>query len=174
MNENVSPPTLREARPATPFQPTVAPPVRKRRPLVRIGVAIVLAIIAILAWARWEKIAPGTVETPKPAEKSGPPAQTIRAANAERGNMPITIDALGTVTPLATVTVHTQIAGRLMSVGFQEGQLVKVGDFLDQIDPRPYEAALSQAQGQLAKDTALMQQAQTDLQRYITLNRQDS
>ncbi len=174
MNETVSPPTLREARPAAPFQPTVAPPVRKRRRGLRLGVALVLAVIAILAWARWEQIAPGTVETPKPAEKSGPPPQTIRAANAERGNMPITIDALGTVTPLATVTVHTQISGRLMSVGFQEGQLVKVGDFLDQIDPRPYEAALSQAQGQLAKDTALMQQAQADLVRYQTLNRQDS
>ena len=88
--------------------------------------------------------------------------------------MPITIDALGTVTPLATVTVKTQIAGKLMQVGFRKGQLVKEGDFLAQIDPRPFEATLAQAQGQLAKDTSLYQQAQADLARYETLNKQDS
>ena len=88
--------------------------------------------------------------------------------------MPITIDALGTVTPFETVTIRTQIAGNLQSVGFAEGQIVKEGDFLAQIDPRPYEAALAQAQGQLAKDTALLGQAQSDLARYQTLTKQDS
>jgi multidrug efflux system membrane fusion protein len=88
--------------------------------------------------------------------------------------MPITIDALGTVTPLATVTVKTQISGKLMQVGYKEGQLVKEGDFLAQIDSRPYEATLAQAQGQIAKDTSLYQQAQADLARYVTLNKQDS
>jgi multidrug efflux system membrane fusion protein len=88
--------------------------------------------------------------------------------------MPITIDALGTVTPLATVTVKTQIAGKLMGVGFEEGQLVNEGDFLAQIDSRPFEATLAQAQGQLAKDMALYQQAQADLARYQTLVKQDS
>ena len=88
--------------------------------------------------------------------------------------MPITIDALGVVTPLATVTVKTQIAGKLMTVGFQEGQLVKAGDFLAQIDPRPYQAALALAQGQLEKDSALYAQAQADLARYQTLSKQDS
>ena len=177
MNENVDPATMREVRPA---------PLPSRRHSVaarRAGggadcgsaSALVLAVVAILGWERWEQHrARHDRRISKPAEKSGPPPQTIRAAAAERGDMPITIDALGTVTPLATVTVHTQIAGRLMSVGFQEGQLVKAGDFLDQIDPRPYEAALAQAQAQLAKDTALMQQAQADLARYQTLNRQDS
>ena len=88
--------------------------------------------------------------------------------------MPITIDALGSVTPLATITVKTQIAGKLMEVGFQEGQMVKKGDFIAQIDPRPYQAALQLAQGQLAKDTALLAQAQSDLTRYETLSKQDS
>ena len=70
--------------------------------------------------------------------------------------MALTIDALGTVTPFETVTIHTQIVGTLKNVGFTEGQPVKAGDFIAQIDPRPYEAALAQAQGQLAKDQALL------------------
>ena len=90
------------------------------------------------------------------------------------GDMPLTIDALGTVTPFETVTVRTQIAGNLQGVGFTEGQIVKKGDFLAQIDPRPYEAAFAQAQGQLAKDTALLGQAQSDLARYQQLAKQDS
>jgi multidrug efflux system membrane fusion protein len=88
--------------------------------------------------------------------------------------MPITIDALGIVTPFATVTVKTQIAGKLMEVGFKEGQRVEQGDFLAQIDPRPYQVALALAQGQLAKDSALYAQAQADLARYQTLITQDS
>ena len=65
---------------------------------------------------------------------------------AQKGDMPVTLSGLGTVTPLATVTVQTQINGYLMAVGFQEGQHVKKGDFLAQIDPRPYQVALEQAQ----------------------------
>jgi multidrug efflux system membrane fusion protein len=72
------------------------------------------------------------------------------------------------------VTIRTQIAGVLQNVGFTEGQIVKAGDFIAQIDPRPYEAALGQAQGQLAKDQALLGQAQSDLARYQQLAKQDS
>src|SRR5579863_3033613 len=178
MNENVDPATMREVRPAPPLRPMVVPPPpppRKRGPWLRWLAAVVLSVVAILVWERWEKIAPGTIEKKAAtADKTATPPQTVRAATVARGQMPIVIDALGTVTPLATVTIRTQIAGKLMSVGFKEGQIVKVGDFLAQIDPRPYEAALAQAQGQLAKDTALMQQAQADLARYQTLSRQDS
>jgi multidrug efflux system membrane fusion protein len=72
------------------------------------------------------------------------------------------------------VTVKTQIAGRLVAIGFQEGQIVKVGDFLAEVDPRPYQIALDQAQGQLVRDTALLHNAQIDLTRYRTLAEQDS
>jgi multidrug efflux system membrane fusion protein len=72
------------------------------------------------------------------------------------------------------VTIRTQIAGNLVEVGFTEGQIVKKGDFLAQIDPRPYQAILAQSKGQLAKDQALLSQAQTNLTRYEALNKQDS
>ena len=103
---------------------------------------------------------------------SGP--QPVQATAAVQGDVPISFSALGTVTPLATVTVRTQINGRLMQLGFTEGQMVKQGDFLAQVDPRPYQVALEQAQGQQAKDTGLLHQAQADLARYKLLASQDS
>jgi multidrug efflux system membrane fusion protein len=98
----------------------------------------------------------------------------VGLARVEKGDMPVTLTQLGTVTPLATVTVKTQISGYLMQVAFQEGQIVNKGDFLAQIDPRPYQVALGQAQAQLAKDQALLKNAQLDLQRYNTLVAQRS
>lgn len=92
--------------------------------------------------------------------------QPVQAAMAIRGNVPITLSALGTVTPLAVVTVQSQISGQLVKLGFTEGQMVKRGDFLAQIDPRPYQVALEQAEGQQAHDRALLRQAQSDLARY--------
>jgi multidrug efflux system membrane fusion protein len=100
--------------------------------------------------------------------------QAVGVATVATGDLPIELNALGTVTPVATVTVQSQISGLLMEVGFKEGQLVHKGDFLAQIDPRPYQAALASAQGTLAKDQAVLRQAQVDLTRYQTLNRQDS
>ena len=113
MNENVDPATMREVQPASPRRPGFAAPTRQRRPWLRLGVAVVLAAAAILIWMRWEQIAPGTVakKTEAPADKSETPPQTVRAVAAETGQMPITIEALGTVTPLATVTIRTQISG---------------------------------------------------------------
>ena len=92
----------------------------------------------------------------------------------DRGDIRIVLNELGTVTSLDTVTVMTQINGQLVDVGFKEGQAVAKGDFLAQIDPRPYQVALEQAQGQLAHDQGLLGQAQSDLKRYQTLGRQDS
>jgi multidrug efflux system membrane fusion protein len=98
----------------------------------------------------------------------------VGTATVQKGDMPVTVNALGTVTPLATVTVKTQINGQLTQVAFQEGQLVSQGDFLAQIDPRPYQVALEQAQGQLAKDQASLADAELDLARYKTLVAQNS
>ena len=167
MNETVKPEKVDVAEPIAPVPP-------KRRRWARPALALALAVAAVVVWRYLENPAPSTTEATRPAGAAGAPAQTVRAAATASGQMPITIDALGVVTPFATVTVKTQIAGKLMEVGFKEGQLVEQGDFLAQIDPRPYQAALALAQGQLAKDSALYAQAQADLARYQTLSTQDS
>jgi multidrug efflux system membrane fusion protein len=100
--------------------------------------------------------------------------QPVGIATIGRGDIRVRIPALGAVTPLTTVTVIPQISGTLMSVGFQEGQLVRKGQFLAQIDPRPYEALLEQYRAQLAHDEALLKEAQMDLGRYQTLSEQKS
>jgi membrane fusion protein, multidrug efflux system len=186
MNEALKPDVAERAAPIIPETPPapLAPeapppsqrPPRRRRLLVRIGLVLALAVAAVLAWQRFEKVensAPSTAEGPN-GGRSGQPPQTVRVAPVTLGDMPITIDALGTVTPFETVTIRTQIAGTLQELGFEEGQTVKKGDFVAQIDPRPYQAALAQAQGQLAKDQALLGQAQSDLDRYEALKKQDS
>ncbi len=100
--------------------------------------------------------------------------QAVGVAAAKVADVPIIDNGLGTVTPLATITVQTQISGLLTTIGFTEGQIVKKGDFLAQIDPRPYEALLAQARGTLARDQAVLAQAQLDEKRYERLNKQDS
>jgi multidrug efflux system membrane fusion protein len=99
---------------------------------------------------------------------------TVGIATANLGAIPIQLDALGTVTPPITANITSRIAGQLMAVYFTEGQMVKKGQKLAQIDPRPYQVALEQAQAQLARDQAALNQARVDLQRYQTLLAQNS
>jgi multidrug efflux system membrane fusion protein len=98
----------------------------------------------------------------------------VGVAKVSTGDVPITINALGTVTPLATVTVHPQVNGPLVKITFTEGQIVKAGELLAMIDPRPFQAALDQAQGQLKRDQASLANANVDQERYKTLLAQDS
>jgi len=98
----------------------------------------------------------------------------VVAQPARKGNIDVYIDGLGTVTPRNMVVVRTRVDGQLMSVAFREGQNVKAGDVLAQIDPRPFEVQLTQANGQMARDQALLRNAQIDLDRYRTLLTQDS
>ncbi|HET7757843.1 MAG TPA: MdtA/MuxA family multidrug efflux RND transporter periplasmic adaptor subunit, partial [Steroidobacteraceae bacterium] len=134
-----------------------------------LGIAAALAALALLAWLL-------TPKSQAPATRrftSGGPMPVV-AVPARTGDMPITLIGLGTVTPLATVTVQSQIAGQIMSIAFKEGQTVRRGDPLIQIDPRPYQVALEQAQGALMRDSALLANSRTDLERYQTLFSQDS
>jgi multidrug efflux system membrane fusion protein len=112
---------------------------------------------------------------PPPTGRSGLNGPlTVGVAAVTKGDIPITINALGTVTPLATVTVHPQINGPLTRIAFTEGQMVKRGDLLVEIDPRPYQAAVDQAAGQLKRDEAALANAKVDLERYKTLLAQNS
>ena len=172
MNETVAPGAVANAQPAP--SPASPPPAPRRYRLGRLLLILALAAAIVALGLYVENIGPSTLDASKTAAPAGPPPQTVRAVEATTGDMPITLDALGTVSPLATVTIKSQIAGKLLRVGFTEGQLVKTGDFLAQIDSSPYEATLAQAQGALDKDTAYYQQAQTDLARYQTLKQQDS
>ncbi|KTD64949.1 efflux RND transporter periplasmic adaptor subunit [Legionella shakespearei] len=109
----------------------------------------------------------------QPKENSPKPLAVVSAKATSR-DVPVYLSALGNVTPTYKVTVKTQINGILQQVLFKEGQLVKTGDLLAQIDPRPYEALLTQYEGNLKRDKALLANAKIDLKRYQTLWRQDS
>jgi multidrug efflux system membrane fusion protein len=164
-----------EASPAQPpplllKETTDRPIVRQSRTGRRLGLLLVLLLLvagigAVVWYHPWGGGAQRQfTETP----------QAVRTAPVVTGDLPLNLSGLGTVTPLATVTVRTQINGQLQSFGFTEGQIVKQGDFLAQIDPRPYQVALEQAKGTLAHDQGLLAQAKSDLIRYQQLNRQDS
>jgi membrane fusion protein, multidrug efflux system len=101
-------------------------------------------------------------------------AMPVAVAKAVSGDMPVTLDALGTVTPLATVTVRPQVSGAIVKFDFQEGQMVKAGDVLAEIDPRQFQAALEQAVGTLNKDKAALANAVIDEKRYQTLTQQNA
>jgi len=98
----------------------------------------------------------------------------VVTAAVQTKNMPIYLSALGTVTPTDTVTVKTQINGQLIKVLFEEGQTVKTGELLAEIDSRSEEAQLAQFEGQLARDLALLANARIDLERYKKLYSQDA
>jgi multidrug efflux system membrane fusion protein len=147
-------------------------PMRRRGALWRrlAWIAAALLIVAGVAW--WIHSRPSPQATTGRFATSGP--MPVLADTAQKGAIDITLDELGTVTPLATVTVRTQISGQLMKLPFKEGQMVAKGDLIAEIDSRPYDLALAQMQGQLARDQALLKNAELDLARYKKLVAQDS
>ncbi len=146
---------------------------RKTNMIARVGktrlifgvAAIALAAVALVNWSG------------SPAPKAAPPktgAEVVAAtAKAERKDMPIYLQGLGTVQAFYTVTVTSRVDGELEKVGFTEGQAVKKGDLLAQIDPRPYQAAYDQAVAAKGKDAAQLANARADLQRYNELAPQE-
>ena len=163
MNQPIK--SLKEAPSIGPSQ--MAKP-RSRRRLVLTSILALLILAGIVWWSR----------------QGGAPQQAGGGRNAApmsivpevvgKGDIGINLNALGTVSSLATVTIRTQISGYLMKVVFKEGDEVKKGDLLAEIDSRPYEATLAQAKGQLARDEAMLKGAQVDLTRYQGLAAQNA
>ena len=119
---------------------------------------------------------PTTAPVPPTGGRFDPAARALPvvAAPVRQGSIDVYLNALGTVTPRNVVTVKPRVDGQLMRVAFREGQRVKAGELLAEIDPRPFNVLLTQAVGQMAKDQALLKNAQLDLERYQTLLAQDS
>src|SRR5262252_7621784 len=141
---------------------------RRNRRLARRAVVVLfiffLGIAVLLHFA----------ERGKPAHAYSPPVMPVVTATARIGDLPIYLNGLGSVTPLYTVTVHTRVDGELFSLPVKEGQMVSAGDVIAEIDPRPFEVQLLQAQGQKERDEAILANAKVDLERYRVLYAENS
>jgi membrane fusion protein, multidrug efflux system len=130
------------------------------------GAAIVALVVGIVVYARSDRTHSADAPTIEPIP--------VIATNVQQHDVPIILTGLGTVTALNTATIHSQITGLLVSVDFREGQSVKKGDLLAQIDPRTYQAQLDQAQATLERNQAHLKNAQLNLQRYTELAKTDA
>lgn len=141
--------------------------------LLLIGLAVILSIMAAAYLAKFR---PEQPRQPVDAKPGKPDFSTVAvvAETAVQGDFPIYLNGLGTVTALNTATIRSRVDGELIRVAFEEGQIVREGDLLAEIDPRPFKAQLMQAEGQLIRDEALLKNARIDLERYQTLLEQDS
>jgi multidrug efflux system membrane fusion protein len=153
-------------------QPQLPPEEKKGKGWVWILVLLALAAAGYVGFQRYTQ---GQAAATK-AAAAGSRVRTmpVVAATVRKGNIDVFLTGLGTVTPVYTVTVKSRVDGQLMSVRYKEGDVVHEGDVLMEIDPRPYQVMLEQAEGQMAKDQALLKNSQLDLARYKTLAAQDA
>jgi multidrug efflux system membrane fusion protein len=140
------------------------------RKTILVLVVLALALGGYFAWRRYGGQAS---ESAGAAKGQAAAAIPVTFAKAEIADFPVYLNSLGIVTPYDTVTVRSRVDGEVVKVGFRQGQMVKEGDVLVQIDPRPYQAALDQALAKKAQDEANLKNAQLNLQRYDTLAKQD-
>jgi multidrug efflux system membrane fusion protein len=143
-----------------PFADASAVGRKKRRPWWGLLFIVLLVLCVVLLVTHKPKPQPDQNALDQPA------VVTIKAATVREGDIGIHVDAIGTVTPLSTVSVYSQVTGNVIAVNYREGQMVRKGQSLIEIDPRPYEAQLKQAEGTLQHDQGLLKQAEIDLARY--------
>jgi multidrug efflux system membrane fusion protein len=134
----------------------------------RLTAVAVVALVVLVLWAR--RLVTGAAPRGPATERAVP----VGVEPARTGDIAIHLDGIGTVTPRATVTMHTRVDGELVAVHFREGQTVARGDLLVEIDPRPFQVQLQQAEGQLARDEALLANAKVDVARYRGLSKDDA
>jgi membrane fusion protein, multidrug efflux system len=139
---------------------------RLRSAKVVLGLA---AILLIIGYVGWHYASAGQTDR----HAKAPTAIPVTIQSVQNSDFPVYLNGLGTVQPYNTVTVRSRVDGQVIKVGFRQGQMVNEGDLLVQIDPRPFQAALEQAQAKKAQDEANLKNAQLDLQRYKTLAVQD-
>jgi len=166
-----APGTPTPAESARRGKPQPSPRRRRWRWLV-LCVLLVLGIITYIVWSRMA--AAKAASAAAAAAAKGPPPIPVVAAKSHKGDIGVYYSGLGAITPLATVTVRSRVNGQLMSVGYREGDTVQKGDLLVEIDDGPYQAALTQAEGQLIKDQAALENARVDLIRYQQLAPQEA
>ena len=173
-----------------PSRPLLTHPRRRSRPIIWIVIAVLVVMVALAVFFYHRD---GSEEASSSAAGSSASAGAKAGRGGRRGgpngasavtpvgtatvtvaDVPVILDGLGTVVPRANVTVQARVSGQLMSVRYKEGQLVKAGDVLVEVDPRPYQAAVESAEGNLLRDQALLANARIDLKRYQTLVEQDS
>jgi len=152
-------------------------PKREQKPpagskLKWLWIALTVLLLAGVAYLVWPKSSSAKNPTEKGKKGGGPPQTQVVGIRARKGNIAVYYQGLGSVTPIYTVTVKPRVDGELMQVNYREGQMVKKGALLAQVDPRPYQIQLEQAEGQYAKDQATLENARLDLKRYETLIQQ--
>jgi len=165
-----------EQRIALPAPGGSSPPPAHPRRSILVWI-LPLALLAGAAWAyfHWSKAAASTKAAPGTGKKGdGSAVAQVVAAKARRGDIGVYFSGLGAVTPIYTVTIKSRVDGQLMEIHYREGDTVHQGDLLIQIDPRPFEVQLTQAEGQMAKDEAALANARIDLTRYQTLLTQNA
>lgn len=156
---------------------------RRKRFSRWIGILLILALVGGI-WARMRthadgaetRTVSGSAQGPRGSRNSRSPSQPVpvQVASIRRGELHEYLNSLGTVTAANSVIVHSRVDGLLLGLNFKEGQTVKAGQVLAEIDPAPFQASLAQVEGQLMRDQALLANARRDLQRYRTLLAQDS
>jgi multidrug efflux system membrane fusion protein len=168
MNQPIRPPQEAKRSPASPIEiaPVLKP--RSRWRLVVTCLLLLLVVAGIVWWSRQE----GAPQQARGGRNAAP--MSIVPEVVGKGDIGINLNGLGTVASLATVTIRSQISGYLQKIDFKEGDDVKKGDLIAEIDPRPFEATLAQAKGQLARDEAMLKGAQVDLARYQGLAAQNA